>query len=147
MKAFVRDNSLSALLVGEYDNDRKLVHDVFSKLGWQLFEAPGRRRAMQCLDRNSVQVVLTSSDAPDWNWKSVLSDLRGLAHPPQLIVTSRLADGLHSLWAEVLNVGGYDVLAQPLDSDEVERVIAGAHRQFDRQPIRAVQRIRAAGAA
>jgi hypothetical protein len=31
----------------------------------------------------------------------------------------------------VLNIGGYDVLAQPLRRDEVERVIAAARRHFD----------------
>jgi hypothetical protein len=34
------------------------------------------------------------------------------------------------LWAEVLNMGGYDVLAEPLDSEEVTRVISAAARHF-----------------
>lgn len=34
---------------------------------------------------------------------------------------SRLAD--ESLWAEVLNLGGYDVLPTPLVEDEVTRVV------------------------
>jgi DNA-binding response OmpR family regulator len=62
-----------------------------------------------------------------------LNDLRSLTKPPQLIVTSRTAD--ESLWAEVLNVGGYDVMAQPFEQYEVERVIASAHRHFH-QPMR-----------
>jgi DNA-binding response OmpR family regulator len=45
---------------------------------------------------------------------------------PVLIVTSRVAN--HSFWAEVLKLGGYDVLAQPLDREEVTRVIAFALR-------------------
>jgi hypothetical protein len=48
------------------------------------------------------------------------------------VVTSRTADDY--LWAEVLNVGGYDVLAQPLERDEVERVVASARRHFDVRP-------------
>jgi len=52
-----------------------------------------------------------------------------MTHPPQLVVASRTADD--RLWAEVLNIGGYDVLAQPFDSDEVSRVIAAARRHFD----------------
>jgi FixJ family two-component response regulator len=44
-----------------------------------------------------------------------------------LIVTSGLADA--HLWAEVLNLGGYDVLAKPFDDQEVQRVVAGAWRQ------------------
>ena len=41
-----------------------------------------------------------------------------------MIVTSRLADD--RLWAEVLNLGGYDVLAKPFDASEVARVVGTA---------------------
>src|SRR5580658_3319905 len=128
------EKGVSALLVGDYESDRFLVHEVFKKLGWRLFEAKDRRRAMQCLERNPVEVVIAKTDVPNWSWRRVLRDLRLLAKPPQLIVTSRTAD--ESLWAEVLNVGGYDVMAQPFEPYEVERVIASAHRHFDYQPLR-----------
>ncbi len=129
------ENKLSALLVGEYKGDRLLVHEVFRRLGWKLFEARDRNRAIECLDQNPVQVVIAESDVPNWNWKRMLHDLRDRAKPPQLVVTSRQAD--ESLWSEVLNVGGYDVMAQPLEKNEVERVIASAHRHFDNRPMRA----------
>ena len=121
--------SVSALLVGELENERLLVHGVFAKLGWRLFEARTRKQAIECLERHPVQVVMAESEHPHWNWKMVLRDLRRLVRPPQLIVTSRLADD--TLWAEVLNVGGYDVLARPFQADEVERVVAAARRHFD----------------
>jgi DNA-binding response OmpR family regulator len=129
----IPEKDVSALLVGEYENDRFLVHEVFQKLGWKLLEARDRRRAMRYLERNPVQVVIAKTDVPNWSWRRVLNDLRSLAKPPQLIVTSLTAD--ESLWAEVLNVGGYDVMAQPFERYEVERVIASAHRHFDCQPL------------
>ncbi len=122
---------LSALLVGEFASERLLVHEIFRKCGWRLFEAPDRRRALLAVARNPVQVVITECDGPRWNWRSVLSDLQRLDLPPQLVVTSRMAD--ESLWAEALNIGAYDVLAQPLDPEEVERVVAAASRQFHQQ--------------
>jgi DNA-binding response OmpR family regulator len=125
---------VSALLVGEYESDRFLVNEVFKKLGWKLLEARDRRRAIRYLENTAVQVVITKTDVPNWSWRRVLSDLRRMAKPPQLIVTSRTAD--ESLWAEVLNVGGYDVMAQPFESYEVERVIASALRHFAYQPLR-----------
>jgi PleD family two-component response regulator len=128
------EKDVSALLVGEYESDRFLVHEVFKKLGWKLFEARDRRRAMQYLKRNPVQVVIAKTDVPNWSWRGVLTDLRSLAKPPQLIVTSLTAD--ESLWAEVLNVGGYDVMAQPFEQYEVERVVASAYRHFSGQPVR-----------
>jgi len=129
MNGPIQDGFVSALMVGEYENDRMLVHDIFRKLGWRLFEAGDRRRGMDYLGRHPVQVVLAESGTPRWNWRRVLRDLRQLSRPPQLIVTSRCADD--SLWAEVLNVGGYDVLARPFQADEVERVVAAARRHFD----------------
>ena len=60
----------------------------------------------------------------NWNWKKVLSDLRRFAHPPQLIVTSRTADDY--LWAEVLNIGGYDVLPQGLWEQCASRAASAA---------------------
>jgi len=36
---------------------------------------------------------------------------------PKFVVASQRADG--RLWAEVLNLGGYDLLMKPLDADEV----------------------------
>jgi DNA-binding response OmpR family regulator len=124
------DFPVSALAVGEFENDRALLRDIFSAAGWRLYEARDRRHAMQYLERNPVQVVLAESELPNWNWRKVLHDLRRLGRPPQLIVTSRTADDY--LWSEVLNIGGYDVLPQPLERDETERVIAAARRAFSR---------------
>jgi DNA-binding response OmpR family regulator len=128
--------SVSALLVGEYDvGDRLLVRDVFQKCGWRLFEAPEKRRAALCLECNPVQVVIAESDVPNWNWKNLLLDLQQHTCPQQLIITLQTAD--KSLWAEVLNLGGYDVLARPLGSEELERVVAAAARHFYSSPGRA----------
>ena len=56
---------------------------------------------------------------------------------PLLLVTSKTAD--ENLWAEVLNLGGYDVLMKPFELGEVTRVIGMAWRQWFarslRQPI------------
>jgi DNA-binding response OmpR family regulator len=134
MTELAHEQNISALLVGEYSAERLLVHDIFRRCGWRLFEARDRRRALHSLEQNQVQVVIAESDLPKWNWRKVLTDLRRLALPPQLVVTSRTAD--EHLWAEVLNVGAYDVLAQPLDREEVERVVAAASRQFQQQRLR-----------
>ena len=123
------ESLVSALLVGDYEADRLLMHDVFRDSGWRLFEARDRRSALRCLNRNPVHVVVAKKSVRDWSWKRLLADLRRRVRPPQLIVTSQLAD--ERLWAEALNCGAYDVLAEPLHRDEVQRVIASARRHFD----------------
>lgn len=86
---------------------------------------------------------MTNAHLPKWPWKMALADLQRMACPPQLVVTSRLADD--SLWAEVLNSGGYDLLAEPFDRSEVERVIASARRHFD-PPLTGIASVQAAAA-
>jgi DNA-binding response OmpR family regulator len=63
--------------------------------------------------------VISDCSMPDGrNWKDLLAELQIFPDPPPLIVTSRLAD--ERLWAEVLNMGGYDLLLQPFDAKEGE---------------------------
>lgn len=71
-----------------------------------------------------MSVVVCEDSLPDGDWKSVLRFL-GTAHgAPPLIVTARNADD--RLWAEVLNLGGYDLLPRPLDYKEVVRAVGVA---------------------
>jgi len=144
MKIKTHEKSVSALLVGAYDKDRQLVKDIFRTSGWRLFEAQDRGRSLRCLCRHPIHVVIAETDVPDWHWKKVLNDLLGLERPPQLIITSRNADD--RLWAEALNVGVYDVLAQPFDRNEVVRVVESARRHFEVRPMRSAGASLASGA-
>ena len=71
-----------------------------------------------------------ATDPIDW-----LEYLESLPNPPLLIVTSRLAD--ERLWAEVLNLGAWDVLAKPFDDGEVLRTVQSTllHYQSSAQVI------------
>jgi DNA-binding response OmpR family regulator len=72
----------------------------------------------------TVAAVLSEEILPDGDWRNILAGLARLSSAPKLIVTSRLADD--ALWAEVLNLGGHDVLAKPFDTEEVLRVVGYA---------------------
>jgi len=72
------------------------------------------------LSSDGNPVVICERSLPDGDGKDLLGKT------PRLIVTSDAAD--EALWAEVLNLGGYDVLAQPFDEQEVRRVVAMAGR-------------------
>ena len=75
---------------------------------------------------SSISVVICEALLPDGDWKDVLACMGQTKTSSVLVVTSKIAD--ESLWAEVLNLGGYDVLAQPLDREEVTRVVSSAVR-------------------
>jgi DNA-binding NtrC family response regulator len=80
------------------------------------------REARGKLASDGNPVVICESSLPDGDWKDLLDKT------PRLIVTSPAAN--EALWAEVLNLGGYDVLAQPFDEQEVRRVVSSAGRSL-----------------
>jgi len=105
-----------------------LLDELLLRSGWTVYTAQTCREALQILSEKNISVVLCESSLPDGNWKDLLNGLAAFSCAPRLIVISRLADD--ALWAEVLNLGGYDVLAEPFDENEVARVVAGADRAF-----------------
>jgi len=98
------------------------------------------QEAVGFLCRDRVPLIFCERDLPDGNWRDILSHLAELTDAPALVVTSKFAD--EYLWSEVLNLGGFDVLAKPFRELEVKHVVAGALRQ--QAP---AQRVLAAGTA
>jgi DNA-binding response OmpR family regulator len=122
---------VSALAVGATEGDQVKLEKIFHECGWKLGRARTRSEARSFMDTTPVGVVISECELPEGGWREMLDDLMQRSEPPPLLVTSRLADD--SLWAEVLNMGGYDVLAQPLDGEEVTRVVSAAARHFDNE--------------
>jgi len=83
---------------------------------------------LAALRQHQFEVVVCERDLSPGSWKDVLEQVTILPDPPSLIVTSRLADA--RLWAEVLNLGAFDVLAKPFDSTEAVRVVGAAWRAW-----------------
>ena len=96
------------------------------------------REAIRFLQTNRMAVLVCESELPDGNWKDLLEALALLPLPPLLVVTSRKADD--NLWAEVLNLGAYDVLSKPFDRAEVTRIISLAWLHWKDQMARLRQK-------
>jgi len=87
----------------------------------RLHWAASRREALSCVRRFHPHVVLCDQTLADGDWRELLNDLQGVQKMPPLIVLSRLADD--RLWAEVLNLGGFDLLMKPFSKAEVNRAV------------------------
>jgi DNA-binding NtrC family response regulator len=87
----------------------------------RLRRATGRGEAMPLVRRFRPWVVVCDQTLDDGDWRDLLQDLQSEVEMPPLIVSSRLADD--RLWAEVLNLGGYDLLTNPFAATEVSRVV------------------------
>jgi DNA-binding NtrC family response regulator len=67
------------------------------------------------------------------NWQELLEEAQ--AAQSLMLVVSRHAD--ERLWAEVLNLGGFDVLSLPFDRDELRRALSSALRHSPRASVAA----------
>jgi len=112
----------TVVVVNPAPEDCTCLKDSLDDLGLQTHCVSDNHELEEFLRTREASVVLC--EAEDHSWKNVLDKLAEKDGPPRLIVMSRLAD--ERLWAEVLNLGGYDVLAKPLDSEELRRVVATA---------------------
>ena len=115
---------LAVFPVGE---DRTSLGSIFELTNWRVQFAWTLQEARAALRVCTVGVVISESHLPGGHtWKDLLAEVQGMPDPPMLVVADRLADD--RLWAEVLNLGGYDVLTKPLDTKEVLHTVSLACR-------------------
>ena len=92
-----------------------------------------------------VQVVVTDTALPDGDWRRVLEIVEG-REKIEVVVCSRLGDP--KLWLDILERGGYDVLVNPYQHEEVGRIVeAAAARSYMRSHAQAIRHKRNAARA
>jgi two-component system, NtrC family, response regulator HydG len=110
------------LVVGLSEEDRLSLQKVLSPRGWDISEVHGCGHVFEQLRKRRYHAVLSESFLTDGDWEDVLAELMLFSPAPPLVVVSRHAD--HRLWAEVLSLGGYDLLMAPFDENELIRVLS-----------------------
>jgi DNA-binding response OmpR family regulator len=117
------------LFVGIAESDGFSLDKIFLDSNWQSHRAGNCQKGLEFLHQHHVSVVLAEPELPDGSWRELLNGMASLSEPPNLIVSSRLADDC--LWAEVLNLGGFDVLMTPFEAEEVLRVTFAARHNWE----------------
>lgn len=129
------DENISILLVTPSGEDESTVRQMLkTKPISKISRCTRVEDVLQQIHAVSPTVVVCERDLPDGNWKAVLGACEALPKAPLMVVVSKHAD--ENLWAEVLNLGGYDVLLKPFDATEVTRVVASCYRQWSGLPPR-----------
>jgi DNA-binding NtrC family response regulator len=118
--------------------DQRRLQNTFGFPEWKVQVVQNLRGLSGAVTTYSSCVVITDTRLPDGSWKEVLDSLGRLRYPPQLIVADRLAS--EALWAEVLNLGAYDLLAMPFELTEIQRVVSRAWEFNIRETARARDR-------
>ena len=111
------DRMVTVLEVSPFETDHNALQRIFSHSNWKLLTSRTCAEAAAALSKWLISVVLCEKELPDGTWRDVLEHASRAANPPSIIVSSRLADD--RLWAEVLNLGGYNVLCKPFRESEV----------------------------
>jgi DNA-binding NtrC family response regulator len=110
------------LFVSPYLKDAQSLTQMLDEASVSVVHANSLREAAIELANRRFPVVLTEANLEDGNWQDVLR----LARPAgaELVVTNPWADS--RFWAEAINLGAYDMLAQPFHKTEVHRVLSSA---------------------
>lgn len=112
------------LYISRCSEDALLLSQMMQSLPLVLDYAASLQQARERLHTHNYDVVLTEAELPDGKWLDVLHLVRDSPHAPHVIVTDKQADA--RFWAEALNLGAYDLLAQPFHRPEVRRILSNA---------------------
>jgi len=112
----------SVLVVSPREETRSKLVKFLSQGQWTVVEATGISEAAELLEQHTISVIIAEG-----SWRPILERVCAFAEVPSVVVTAPFAD--EALWAEVLNTGGYDVMSQPFDREEVVRITSAAMRR------------------
>lgn len=101
--------------------DARCLSRMLHALPMGLEHVESLQQARTLLQRQEYDVILTEAKLPDGKWLDVLDLAREIPHRVEVIVTDPQADA--RFWAEALNLGAYDLLAQPFYEPEVRRIL------------------------
>jgi DNA-binding NtrC family response regulator len=113
-----------SLAISPFEADLLFLQRMFDDVNWKLFTAHTCKEGMAQLDHEQIPIVICEAQLPDGSWKDMLSRLAPILEPPRLLVASHHAD--ERLWSEVLNLGGFDLLATPFRQVEVGYAVGSA---------------------
>jgi DNA-binding NtrC family response regulator len=94
---------------------------------WSILPVRTLHEAMCALAQWKLPLVLCEPRFPGGDWRDLLSHLNSQKGAPKLVL---VAPHDTTLAAELMNLGGYDVLEKPLDRAECLHVFASARRNW-----------------
>ena len=80
------------------------------------------------LSHTSYHVALLPAALPDNGWWALWGEMALLNPRPEILLYAETAS--FQLWSGVLEIGGYDVIVEPLNDDELQQAVTRAARSF-----------------
>lgn len=117
--------NFTLLSISPDEDDRQSLLNILGSDGWTVQGARSVREATALLGEQP-NLVLCDRKLPDGSWRDIVRISSELVNAPSVVVASPQAD--RRFWAEVLNLGCFDVLLKPFVKTEVSRVLSMAWR-------------------
>ncbi len=112
------------LFISPSGEDARTLSGMLDSVSIAMRRAGNFKEALRRLEAEPFGVVLTEAQLPDGNWTDVLRHLKQSGKRTAVVVTRPFADG--QFWADILDLGAYDLLPQPFCCGEVQRILANA---------------------
>ncbi len=108
---------------------REAIEKTCRATGCKVAVSHGWRDACLALSRDAVDVILCDDQLRDGSWKDVLSAIAPMPEAPKVVV---MAEGAPAgVCAEVMNLGGFDVLDKPVQESDLTRAVAAGCRSLE----------------
>lgn len=101
--------------------ERQLLTNVARDYGWDIQFTETSIEALTRCDPRRTAVILCDRDLPSVDWRDAVQTLASSSRPTCVILLSSIVDD--ALWEEVVRCGGYDILAKPLQRNDVLRAM------------------------
>ena len=130
-------HNIEAMLVMAEERRSTLVN-ALERCGFDVLPVCDCNEARRMLETQpGVQVVVTDARLHDGDWRRVFEIVARGRRKIEVIVCSRVGDP--KLWLDVLEEGGYDVLVEPFEHEEVRRILeVAAARSYMRSLAQAI---------
>ena len=109
------------LFVSGHPDDALRLSRMLHSLPLTVEHVENLQQAHAKLQQDDYGVILTEAALPDGTWLDAIHLARQCPQELEVIVTDPQADA--RFWAEVLNLGAFDLLAQPFYEPEVRRIL------------------------
>lgn len=129
---------VTVLLVSPEEGDHRYFGSVFARTNWRLRRAYTLEEAFEVLAHEPIGVIVAEERLAGGSWRTILRAVEGLASPPKIVLAAPAAE--LELAAELLECGGWDVVARPFDAEEIIRCVSAAWLSWkagrERSPVR-----------
>jgi DNA-binding NtrC family response regulator len=122
------DQHCPILAICSLQTDTSALEVVARTEGWQIGFAPTLDEAIERLTRSKSPIVIFDKDLPFCDWRQVLLELTRVAPASVILVAS--SNDADSLWEEVVELGGYEILQKPFERGKVAQTFGFAWRYW-----------------